>query len=133
MAQYVSLSALLYRYVTVVMKIWLTKKVVFWESGNTIQESGEKHQSAANLFPMYADHSSGMAQIMVWTALELEGLGANLQHIGALPDVENEVTKFCGVPEDYNLKAHLNFGDKGQDHPPKPEKLSLSETLQIMK
>ena len=81
---------------------------------------------------MYGQHSAGMAQIMVWTALELEGLGANLQHVGALPDVEDAVKKFCNVPEDYALTAHLNYGDKAQDHPPMPEKLPFGETINVM-
>ena len=84
------------------------------------------------MFAMYGDHSSGMAQIMVWTALELEGLGANLQHIGALPGIEDKVKAFCRVPEDYALKAHLNFGDKVQDHPRRPEKLPFREIIDVM-
>jgi predicted oxidoreductase (fatty acid repression mutant protein) len=73
-----------------------------------------------------------MAQILVWTALELEGLGANLQHLQAIPPVEAEIKKFLGVPSDYSLKAHLNYGDEAQPHPEVPEKLPLSETLKVV-
>jgi predicted oxidoreductase (fatty acid repression mutant protein) len=85
------------------------------------------------MFPQFADHSSGMAQILVWTALELEGFGANLQHMGAIPPVEAALKKFLEVPDDYSLKANLNFGELAQPHPEVPEKLPLSETLKIVK
>ncbi|RMJ15064.1 hypothetical protein BHE90_004841 [Fusarium euwallaceae] len=107
--------------------------VLFWDSGETIKSSQETHQSAAHMFPQFADHASGMAQILVWTALELEGFGANLQHMGAIPPVEAALKKFLEVPDDYSLKANLNFGELAQPHPEVPEKLPLSETLKIVK
>ncbi|KAL6897450.1 Nitroreductase [Trichoderma evansii] len=107
--------------------------VVFWESGKAIKEAGEKHQSAAHMFPQFAEHATGMAQILVWTALELEGLGANLQHLQAIPPVEAEIKKFLQVPDDYSLKAHLNYGDEpGPHNTTVPEKLPLSETLKVV-
>ncbi|KAI8673013.1 hypothetical protein LRP88_02463 [Fusarium phalaenopsidis] len=107
--------------------------VLFWDSAETIKSSQETHQAAAHMFPQFADHASGMAQILVWTALELEGFGANLQHMGAIPPVEAALKKFLEVPEDYSLKANLNFGELAQPHPEVPEKLPLSETLKIIK
>ncbi|KAI8725576.1 Nitroreductase domain-containing protein [Fusarium sp. LHS14.1] len=107
--------------------------VLFWDSGATIKSSQETHASAAHMFPQFADHASGMAQILVWTALELEGFGANLQHMGAIPPVEAALKKFLEVPDDYSLKANLNFGELAQPHPEVPEKLPLSETLKIIK
>lgn len=70
-----------------------------------------------------------MAQFLVWTALELEGLGANLQHMQGIPPVEAALKQFCNVPEDYSLKAHLNYGDKAQPHPEAPSKLAFTETF----
>ncbi|KAL7916762.1 Nitroreductase-like protein [Trichoderma velutinum] len=107
--------------------------VVFWDSGDAIKEAGAKHASGAHMFPQFADHSTGMAQILVWTALELEGLGANLQHLQAIPPVEAVIKSYLGVPADYSLKAHLNYGDLAQPHPDAvPEKLPLSETLKVV-
>ena len=85
------------------------------------------------MFPQFGDHTTGMAQILVWTALELEGLGANLQHLQAIPPVEAVIKKYLDVPNDYSLKAHLNYGDEAQPHPETvPEKLPLSETLKVV-
>ena len=44
----------------------------------------------------------------VWTALEAEGLGVNLQHYNPLIDVRLE-TEFK-VPPTWNLKAQMVFG-----------------------
>jgi predicted oxidoreductase (fatty acid repression mutant protein) len=74
-----------------------------------------------------------MAQILVWTALELEGFGANLQHIGAIPPVEEALKKFLNVPDDYSIKANLVFGEEAQPHPDVPEKLPINETLVVVK
>ncbi|KAF7562938.1 hypothetical protein G7046_g1205 [Stylonectria norvegica] len=95
--------------------------VAFWESGSSIKEAAETHQSAAHMFAEFASHTSGLHQILVWTALELEGLGANLQHLNAIPPVEAAFKKFAGVPDDYKLTAHLNYGDEAQDHPAVPQ------------
>ncbi|GAO19959.1 uncharacterized protein UV8b_05969 [Ustilaginoidea virens] len=106
--------------------------IVFWESGSSVREAAEKHKSAAHMFAEFSDHANGMNQIMVWTALELEGLGANLQHLNAIPAVEAAIKEFCGVPDDYKLKAHMNYGDEAQPHPEKPSKLPFSETLKVL-
>ncbi|KAL7928416.1 Nitroreductase-like protein [Trichoderma chlorosporum] len=107
--------------------------VVFWDSNDAIKAAGEQHKSGAHMFPQFADHSTGMAQILVWTALELEGLGANLQHMQAIPPAEAAIKKYLGVPADYVLKAHINYGDLAQPHPEAvPGKLPLSETLKVI-
>lgn len=85
------------------------------------------------MFPEWSEHTTGIHQILVWTALELEGFGANLQHMNAIPPVETALKQFLGVPEDWKLKAHLNFGEEAQPHPEIPQKLSTSETLTIVK
>ncbi|KAG5926665.1 hypothetical protein E4U42_003057 [Claviceps africana] len=106
--------------------------VIFWTSGDSIKQAGEAHRSAAHMFGEFSEHANGMHQILVWTALELEGLGANLQHLNAIPNVEDAIKDFCQVPGDYKLKAHLNYGDEVQEHPPVPGKLPLSETFKVL-
>ncbi len=46
--------------------------------------------------------------MLVWTALEAEGLGCNLQHYNPLMDVRLQ-TEFK-VPETWSLKSQLVFG-----------------------
>lgn len=49
-----------------------------------------------------------MNQYAVWTALEAEGLGANLQHYNPLIDAK--VAETWNVPSDWELSAQLVFG-----------------------
>lgn len=69
----------------------------------------------------------------VWTALELEGLGANLQHMNAIPPVEDAIKKEWNIPADWSLKAHLNFGGYAQEHPARPDKTAVDETVTVYK
>lgn len=49
-----------------------------------------------------------MHQYFLWTSLEAEGFGANLQHYNPLPD--QKASEIWNVPLDWSLKAQLVFG-----------------------
>ncbi|GIC93007.1 uncharacterized protein Aud_009486 [Aspergillus udagawae] len=98
--------------------------ILFWER--------EMHKATGHIFGEWGDHTQGIYQILVWTALELGGVGANLQHMNAIPAIEATIKKFAGVPDDYKLKAHLNYGDEQAARPEKPMKLPIDETLTIL-
>jgi predicted oxidoreductase (fatty acid repression mutant protein) len=49
-----------------------------------------------------------MHQYYLWTALEAEGLGANLQHYNPLPD--QKAAELFNIPLEWSLKAQLVFG-----------------------
>ncbi|KAM3560109.1 hypothetical protein MY1884_000829 [Beauveria asiatica] len=107
--------------------------VVFWEDTNITEEAKKTHASFAHLFDSFGEHASGMNQILVWTALELEGVGANLQHMNGIPPVEEALKKFLGVPASYKLRAHLNYGDEPAAHSGAvPPKLPASETFKYV-
>lgn len=44
----------------------------------------------------------------VWTALEQEGFGANLQHYNPL--IDGKLVERYGIPGDWQLKGQLVFG-----------------------
>lgn len=48
--------------------------------------------------------------LSVWTALEAEGLGANLQHFNFHPGIVADVLSEFKLPETWKLKAQLVFG-----------------------
>jgi predicted oxidoreductase (fatty acid repression mutant protein) len=85
------------------------------------------------MFPQFGEHATGMLQIQVWTAIELEGLGANLQHFQCFPPAEAALRKEFNLPETWNLTAHLNIGNEQAPHPPIPDKKPFSETLKVFK
>jgi predicted oxidoreductase (fatty acid repression mutant protein) len=49
-----------------------------------------------------------MLQLVIWTALENEGLGASLQHYN--PIIDEEVKKEWSIPENWKLIAQMPFG-----------------------
>ena len=68
----------------------------------------EKFALYADRFPVWGTESTAMHQFAVWTALELEGFGANLQHYNPLIDAK--VASTWGVDESWELASTLVFG-----------------------
>ena len=54
-----------------------------------------------------------MHQYMLWTSLEAEGLGCNLQHYNPLPD--QKASEIWNIPAEWSLKAQLVFGEPAPD------------------
>lgn len=54
-----------------------------------------------------------MLQYTIWTALEHEGLGANLQHYD--PVVDEKVAAEWKVPANWKLNAQLVFGGRAAE------------------
>lgn len=82
--------------------------VLFFEDQNSVKAMQEKFPLYAEHFPAFSLQSSGMLQYIVWTALELEGLGASLQHYNPL--IDEAVREEWDIPESYNLISQMPFG-----------------------
>lgn len=83
--------------------------VLFFESETAIRQMQEKISLYADRFPQWSTHSSGMAQINVWTAIEAAGLGGNLQHYGNLTN--DALIEKYKLPKDWKLHGELVFGE----------------------
>jgi len=59
-------------------------------------------------FPIWAVHSDGMHQFVVWTMLEDAGFGASLQHYN--PIIDDEVKKTWNIDANWRLTAQMPFG-----------------------
>jgi len=66
-----------------------------------------------------------MHEFVIWTALEAEGLGANLQHYN--PIVNQKVAAQWGLPEDWELDAQLVFGTSKSGKPSLPKEFKKVE------
>ncbi|TPX08753.1 uncharacterized protein E0L32_009815 [Thyridium curvatum] len=82
--------------------------VLFFEDDAVVRHMQEQFAIYADRFAPWAGHSSAMLQLVVWTALEAEGLGANLQHYNPL--IDDKVRKEWEVPETWRLTAQLVVG-----------------------
>ena len=73
--------------------------------------------------------ANGMLQFAIWTALEEEGLGANLQHYN--PIIDAEVKEVFNIPDQYRLIAQMPFGAKTAE-PDEKEVISGSDRMRIL-
>ncbi|KAK4127447.1 Nitroreductase-like protein [Parathielavia appendiculata] len=84
--------------------------ILFFEDEVPIKELQKNWPAYADKFPTFAAHSTGMLQFAVWTALESEGLGANLQHYSPLIDAR--VAEEWKIPSTWQLTAQMVFGGR---------------------
>ncbi|OBA01675.1 nitroreductase [Paenibacillus polymyxa] len=82
--------------------------VLFFEDNNVIAGLQQQFEAYADNFPIWANQSNGMLQLVVWTALEQEGLGASLQHYNPL--IDEKVKNEWNIPEHWKLIAEMPFG-----------------------
>ncbi|RAL14678.1 nitroreductase family protein [Aspergillus homomorphus CBS 101889] len=82
--------------------------VLFFVDYDALAPIKEKFAIYADNFNPWALESNAMAQYLVWTALESEGFGANLQHYSPL--IDDQIAKQWNLPASWKLDAQLVFG-----------------------
>ncbi|MFW1800140.1 nitroreductase family protein [Acinetobacter nematophilus] len=82
--------------------------VLFFEDQDVVKGLQAQFPSYADNFPVWAEHSTAIAQFATWTALNSDGLGASLQHYN--PIVDEQVHAEWDIPENWKLRAQLVFG-----------------------
>ena len=82
--------------------------ILFFEDMGVVEDLQNRFALYAENFPIWAEHSTAMAQFATWTALHTEGLGASLQHYN--PIVDAQVHAEWDIPKNWKLRAQLVFG-----------------------
>lgn len=82
--------------------------VLFFEDQDVVKGLQEKFALYADNFPIWSEHSTGMAQLAVWTALSEHGIGASLQHYNPL--IDDKVKAEWNLPASWKLRAQMPFG-----------------------
>lgn len=82
--------------------------VLFYEDMDVIKGLQEQFALYADNFPVWAEHSTAIAQFATWTALAEAGIGGSLQHYN--PIVDDQVAAAFDVPASWKLRAQLVFG-----------------------
>ena len=100
--------------------------VLFYEDQDTIKDLQQKFALYADNFPVFSEHSAGMAQFAVWTALAEAGIGASLQHYAPLIDAE--VARTWDVPASWKLRAQMPFGSNEK---PFAEKAFIADEIRF--
>ena len=91
--------------------------ILFFDDQTVVEGMQAKFAAYADKFPLFASQSLAMQQFVLWTALEAEGLGANLQHYSPL--IDEQVAQTWKLPTSWKLNAQLVFGGKAAEAPSK--------------
>ena len=81
---------------------------LFFEDQDVVKGLQEQFPLYADNFPVWSEHSTGIAQFAAWTALSEINVGASLQHYN--PIVDEEVAQTYDIPANWKLRAQLVFG-----------------------
>ena len=104
--------------------------VLFFEDNNVIDSLQAKFPIYKDNFPIWSQQASGMHQYVIWTSLEIEGLGASLQHYNEL--IEADVKKEWNIPNEWKLIAQMPFG-KPVVQPDEKQFQPLEERIKVFK
>jgi predicted oxidoreductase (fatty acid repression mutant protein) len=104
--------------------------VLFFEDNSVVESLQQQFALYKDNFPIWSQQSSGMHQFVVWTALEIDGFGASLQHYNEI--IENDVKKEWNVPENWKLIGQMPFG-KPTAEPNEKEFQPLENRIKVFK
>lgn len=102
--------------------------VLFFDDNGIVEYLQKEYSLYKDNFPVWAQQSNGMLQLVVWAGLEAEGLGASLQHYNEL--IEEAVKKEWNIPASYKLIGQMPFG-KPTAAPGEKSFVPLEERLNV--
>lgn len=82
--------------------------VLYFEDMSIVRGLQESFPAYKDNFPVWAEQTDAMHQLVIWTMLEDAGMGASLQHYNPL--IDDEVRKTWNLPDDWKLIAQMPFG-----------------------
>ncbi|KAL6918565.1 hypothetical protein FSST1_010060 [Fusarium sambucinum] len=82
--------------------------ILLFEDLDVIREYQSKFPRFVTHLLQFSEHNNAMQTFNLWTALSLEGLGCNLQHIN--PIVDQRIVGQWNISPQWSLKAQLVFG-----------------------
>ncbi|MFT8350958.1 nitroreductase family protein [Clostridium saccharoperbutylacetonicum] len=104
--------------------------VLFFEDSSVIESLQQNFALYKDNFPIWSQQASGMHQFVIWTALEIEGFGASLQHYNEL--IENDVKKEWSICDNWKLIGQMPFG-KPTAEPDEKKFQPLEERIKVFK
>jgi predicted oxidoreductase (fatty acid repression mutant protein) len=82
--------------------------ILYYEDQKVVEDLQVRFPRYSERFPTWAQHSSAMHQLAIWTMLKDAGLGASLQHYN--PIIDDEVRETWGLDPQWSLVAQMPFG-----------------------
>ncbi len=103
--------------------------ILYFDDTKTTQEMMEKFPTYKDYFPAFALQANGMLQDAIWTLLESEGLGVNIQHYNPL--IDEQVKWEFNLPAQWQLLAQMPLGNP-TGAPGEKSFIPLEERLKIL-
>lgn len=107
----------------------IVMQCMFFDDQDAYDDLTPRFKALSKTYNEWEEHSSGMHQFIVWTALEAEGLGCNLQHYQ--PSITPYVSKTYDVPASWTLKCQMVFGKPVGQTPEAKPKTHLEKALRV--
>lgn len=104
--------------------------VLFFEDISIIESLQQQYALYKDNFPIWSQQTNGMHQYVIWTALEIEGFGASLQHYNEL--IEGEIKNEWKIPNNWKLIAQMPFG-KSTTAPGEKQYQPIEERVKVFK
>lgn len=104
--------------------------ILYFDDTSVTDGFAQKFSTYRDNFGPWAQQSSGMLQLAIWTALEAEGLGASLQHYNPL--IDEQVHSEWKLPQNWKLIAEMPFGAVAAPAGEK-ESMPVEERLKVVK
>lgn len=102
--------------------------ILFFEDENAVKELQKQFPSYSDNFVTWSQQGNGMVQIISWSALREENIGASLQHYN--PIIDEEVKETFGIPDGWKLMAQMPFGNILEE-PEEKEKVEIEKRVKI--
>ena len=104
--------------------------ILFFEDKTVIKGLQSSLPTMSEKFSQWSEHSSAIAQILTWIALESVGFGASLQHYNPL--IDEAIKKEWSINEDWELIAQMPFGMPAGE-PGEKTHVALEDRLVVVK
>lgn len=82
--------------------------ILYFEDTSIVHALQKQFPTYKDNFPIWAEQTDAMHQLVIWTLLEDAGLGASLQHYNPL--IDDEVRAAWHLPHHWKLIAQMPFG-----------------------
>lgn len=102
--------------------------ILYFYDTETVKSMQETFPLYAVNFPTWAQQSSAMLQISIWSGLRELGIGASVQHYN--PVIDAKVRELFNLPDNYLLVAQMPFGGICQE-PGGKEKEDITKRVKI--
>lgn len=103
--------------------------ILYFDDTNITNELSARFELYKDNFPVWAQHANGMLQYALWNLLEMEGLGASLQHYNPL--IDEAVTNQWNIPKGWKMIAQMPFGKPTGDGLREKEYLSIESRMKV--